>query len=271
MTQKNHFVRNIILICLIMGCFSLALMMLTKTRELNNRAITIDVSTMKLVQLDPPQEGDQIAIVDTTIGEVRFRLYPEYSPNAVANFITLAESGYYDGTYVYDAQDGAFSSMGAPNRDGSLNVSKSSDQEHIKRELDQDLWPFRGTVCMFNNSFKRNWKQYIFGGGTYYCGSRFSILNSVAFTEEFSQDVREKSASPKLAEAFISKGGIPNFSQQFTIIGQTYEGFDVVDALASLDSQSNGEFKTPVEEVKIISVRIDTYHADSQQESTEKK
>ena len=271
MPQKNHFIRNLILLTLIMGSLSLAMMLLTKTRQYNNRSISINTATMQLVQLDPPQEGDPVAIVETTLGTVKFRLYPEYSPNAVENFVTLAESGYYDDTYVFESMNGAYSSMGAPNRDGSLNVSSSSSQERVKRELHQNLWPFRGAVCLFNNSFKRTWKQYIFGGGTYYCGSRFTMLNSVVFDDEFAEEVRESSASSELAEAFISKGGIPNYSQQFTIIGQTYEGFDVVDALASLGSKSNGEYNIPIDEVKVISVRIDTYHEEEQAPSTEKK
>ncbi|MBR4627512.1 MAG: peptidylprolyl isomerase [Ruminococcus sp.] len=271
MTRNNHLIRNIILIALIMCGLSLSLMLLTKTREYNNRKMTIDVDTMKLVQLDPPQEGDPVAIVDTTIGEVRFRLYPEYSPEAVRNFVELAESGYYDGTYVFDAMNGAYASMGAPNKDGSLNVSSSSSQERIKRELNQDLWPFRGTVCLFNNTFKRTFKQYIFGGGTYYCGSRFTMLNSVLFNDEFKQEIRESSVSSELAEAFIEKGGIPNYSQQFTIIGQTYQGLDVVDALASLPSRNDGEHHVPLEEVKINSVKIDTYHAADAENGTEQK
>lgn len=271
MTRNNHLIRNIVLIAFIMGSLSLSLMLLTKTREHNNRSITINPATIELVQLDPPAEGDPIAIVETTLGTVKFRLYPEYSPNAVENFVSLAKSGYYDDTYVFESMNGAYSSMGAPNRDGSLNVSSSSDQEKIKRELHQDLWPFRGTVCLFNNSFKRTWKQYIFGGGTYYCGSRFTLLNSVKFTDEFAEEVRESSASQGLAEAFIINGGIPNYSQQFTIIGQTYEGLDVVDALASLESKSNGEYNIPIEEVKVISVKIDTYHAENTEAASEKK
>ena len=175
------------------------------------------------------------------------------------------------GSILYYTDDGSDPRVKGQLYDGSLNVSSSSDQEKIKRELHQDLWPFRGTVCLFNNSFKRTWKQYIFGGGTYYCGSRFTLLNSVEFTDEFAEEVRESSASQGLAEAFIINGGIPNYSQQFTIIGQTYEGLDVVDALASLESKSNGEYNIPIEEVKVISVKIDTYHAENTEAASEKK
>lgn len=271
MTKKSNFGKIIILMAIIMGTLTLGLMLLTTAREQNNgESIEIDLATMELVQLNEPKDGDQIAIVKTTAGEVRFRLYPEYSPNAVKNFISLAESGYYNDTYVFNAQQGAYSSLGAPNRDGSINGSFSDDQEHIERELHQNLWPFRGAVCMMNNGYERTFKQRILGGGTYYNGSRFNILNSVKFDDEFIQEIRDSSMSTRLAETFIEKGGIPNFSQQMTIIGQTYEGFDVVDKLASLESQDNGKFLTPKEDVKIISVTIDTYKAETAVENTEK-
>lgn len=260
MTRKNNFGKTIIIMSLIMGALSLALMLLSNEREKNNnQSIAIDLGTMQLVQLEGPRDGDTIAIVDTTLGEFRFRLYPEYCPNAVANFISLAESGYYDGTYVFDSKQGAYSVMGATSKDGSVSGGFSQDQEHIKRELHQNLWPFRGAVCLFSTSYEQTFKQKILGGGTYYCGSRFTLLNSVKFDEEFSNEIRESSISKKLAEAFITKGGIPNFSQQVTIIGQTYDGLDVADKLASLETQDSGKYNVPVEDVKINSVKIEKY------------
>ena len=265
MVRKNNFGKIMIIMSLIMGAISLLFMTLANERERNNASdVTINIATMKLVQLDPPKEGDPIAIVETTLGEIRFVLYPQYSPNAVENFISLAESGFYNDTYVYDSQKGAYSGMGTPKKDGKVEGGLSQSREHIKRELNQDLWPFRGAVCMVNNTFERTLKQRFLGGGTYYCGSRFNILNSVKFTEDFSQQVRESSASPELAEAFISKGGIPNFSQQMTIIGQTYKGFDVVDALASLEGKDSGDIRIPDADVKIISVKIDKYSAEEE-------
>lgn len=260
MTKKNNFAKLIIMMTLTMGAFSLALMLFATARDQNNNPpIEIDFSTLKLAQLEDPKEGDPIAIVDTTLGEVRFRLYPEYAPENVKNFIALAESGAYDDTYVYDSQNGAYSSMGASDRNGSVKGGLSQSSERIERELHQNLWPFRGAVCLMNNTYEQSFKQKIFGGGTYYCGSRFSILNSVKFTDEFSAEVRESSLFPELGEAFIKKGGIPNFSQQITIIGQTYKGFDVVDELASLKNQDNGDYLTPIDDVKVISVKIDKF------------
>ena len=62
--------------------------------------IYIDTDTLELVQTEPPKEGDTIAVIKTSLGDIKAVLYPEYAPNAVKNFTELAESGFYDNTYV---------------------------------------------------------------------------------------------------------------------------------------------------------------------------
>lgn len=269
MKKNNKMVKYVLVFTLIMGALSLAVMLFFNYRSARtNATIPIDINTMKLVQLDEVQDGEPIAIVDTTLGEVRFVLYPQYSPNAVKNFTDLAESGYYDGTYVHNAQSGAYSGMGAKSKDGSIG---NGTNEHVKRELSQDLWSLRGAVCMENTAYEQTTKEKIFGGGTYYCGSRFNILNSIKFDDEISSQIRESSASEALAEAYITKGGIPNFAQQMTIIGQTYSGYDVVDALASLDGTDNGRYRTPTEDIMINSVTISTFSAEDRELAEQEK
>ena len=48
-------------------------------------------------QLNKPTEKDTIAIVKTSMGEIKIKLFPEYAPKAVENFTTHAKNGYYDG------------------------------------------------------------------------------------------------------------------------------------------------------------------------------
>lgn len=258
MFKKNNAVRLVLIFTLIMGVSSLVIMLRNTLVARNNSYITIEAETMKLVQLDPPKDGDPIAIVDTTLGEYRFVLYPQYSPNAVANFTELAKQGYYNDTYVFHSDSGVYSAAGAPNKNGNAN---DNSHELVERELNQDLWPFKGAVLAMNTTFERSFKQKFLGGGTYYNGSRFMTLNTVEFSDEFKQEIRDYSESEKLADAFIEQGGVPNFSQQMTVIGQTYKGMDVVEKLASLEVQEMGAYKVPVQDVKIKSVVIGTYSA----------
>ena len=257
MKKSSDLKRIMLIIAIVMFALTFILVFLNSVRQKNNSYITIDPDTVKLVQLDAPKEGDPIAIVDTTLGEVRFVLYPEYSPNAVKNFTELAESGYYDGTYFFNCDGGAFAAGGSKSADGSINTADT--RELIERELSQDLWPLRGAVCLMNTTVDKGVKEFFLGGGTFYCGSRFEFVNTIEFTDEVKEEMKSVSSFDELTDAFCEKGGVPNFSQQMTVIGQVYEGLDVVEALSNAETVSNGTYNLPRSELRINSVKIGTY------------
>lgn len=249
----------VIIMSLIMGGLTVILLVLQNVRQNSNRTIEVDPDTMKLVQLETPNEGDPIAIVDTTVGEFKFVLYPQYSPNAVKNFTELAESGYYDNTYVFNSESGVYSAMGCPQKNGEMPQGYDQSRELVERELNQNLWPFKGAVISLNTTVDRSGLEWLTGGGTYFNGSRFAVLNTIEFDDEMKNEMLENSVSRELAEAFIDLGGIPNFSQQMTVIGQTYEGTEVIEKLSQLETEENGIYKIPKEDIMINSVRISKY------------
>ncbi|MBR5512389.1 MAG: peptidylprolyl isomerase [Ruminococcus sp.] len=261
--KKNKSMAKFFIILAIVFALATVFLLYARTQqETNNSFVELNPDTMKLIQLEPPKEGDTIAIVDTTLGEFRFVLYPEQSPNAVRNFTELAEMGYYDGTYVFNSDSGAYSAAGSKLKNGEMPKGYDVDRELVERELHQDLWPFRGAVCVMNTTVERSFKEKLFGGGKYYNGSRFAVINSIEFNEETKKQLMEASKNQELGEAFAENGGIPNFSQQLTVIGQTYEGLDVVEKLASLETENNGIYKLPKEDIMINSVKIDVYKAE---------
>ena len=259
MKKKNKFASFLIILAVVTLVLTVFLLFAVTRQQKNNQFIEIDPDSIKLVQLDPPKEGDPIAIVVTSLGEFRFRLFPEQSPDAVKNFTELAESGWYDDTYVYDSREGAYSCMGAKSKTGEISGYPDQSHEHTPRELSQDLWSFRGAVCAVNTSVERTFSEKLFGGGQYFNGSRFALLNTVELSDDMREEFLESSASKELGQAYLDLGGIPNFAQQMTVIGQTYEGFDTVEKLAALESEFNGEYYLPKEEVKLISVTISEY------------
>lgn len=52
-------------------------------------------------QIQMPKDGDKIAIIKTSLGEVRLRLFKAIAPEAVDQFIMNVESGYYDGLELF--------------------------------------------------------------------------------------------------------------------------------------------------------------------------
>ena len=44
-------------------------------------------------QLRAPEAGDTVITMSTTLGDIRIRMFPEYAPKAVENFVTHAKNG----------------------------------------------------------------------------------------------------------------------------------------------------------------------------------
>lgn len=225
----------------------------------------IDINDVELVQLDALEnnieEGTPIAIIKTSLGEIRAVLYPEEAPNTVQSFIDLAESGYYDNTYIFRVQKDTYFAGGSYDKDGNLNEETFNEEtETIDNELSNNLWPFKGAFCSL--SAKKNCS-----------GSRFMILNSIEFTDEIKQDLLSIYSSDEddnlesnteLADTFFEYGGIPNFAQQMTIFAQTYQGFDVIDKITSQEVESeDDENLTPVSNILIEEIEISTYSKDN--------
>ncbi len=215
--------------------------------------MTIDFETMELVQLNEIADDTKVAVIKTTLGDIKAVLYPEYAPQTVNNFIELAESGYYNDTYVFRTSPSVFFAAGSPNRDGTLNEEHNQDYEKIPTEFHQNLWPFKGALCSLSNNMNCG-------------GSRFLFVNTIEFTDEIKEGLLSSSENTKLADAFIEYGGVPNYTQQMTIFGQAYEGLEVVEKISSAESDSDND-NIPYEEIKIESVTISTYGEEKQSKS----
>lgn len=221
----------------------------------------IDMETLELVQKNTPQDSDTVAVIKTSLGDIKAVLYPEYAPKAVENFINLAESGYYDNTYVFQSEPGVYFGAGSPEKNGDLGDEYDEKAESIEQELHQNLWPFKGALCSMTTGQEKGFFKKLSGNAKLLNGSRFAVLNSVEFTEDFKKELLETNKDDTtVADAFIELGGVPNLSQQITVFGQTYEGFDVIDKLTDLEvEEDEEEVKIPVDDVMIKTIEISTY------------
>lgn len=223
----------------------------------------IDMSTLELVQTQEPENGDPIATIKTSLGDIKVVLYPEYAPKAVESFTDLAESGYYDNTYIFNSEPGVYFSAGSPNKNGDLNKDNELAAQEYEQELHQNLWTFKGALCSLVTGEEGGfWKKFK-GESKVLNGSRFAVLNSVEFTEDLKKELLESDKNTTLAEAYIENGGIPSLAQKITVFGQTYEGFDIIDKLTSLEIIDGEDgTKIPVEDIMIETIEIGTYSTE---------
>ena len=221
----------------------------------------IDMKTLELVQKETPENDDPVAVIKTSMGDIKAVLYPEYAPKAVESFTKLAEEGYYDNTYVFQSEPGVYFGAGSAEKNGDLGYKYNEASESVEQELNQNLWPFKGALCSMVTGQEGGFFKKLFGNSKTLNGSRFAVLNSVEFTEDFKKELLDTNKDDTtVADAFIELGGVPNLSQQITVFGQTYEGFDVIDKLTDLEVvQDEDEIKIPVDDVMIETIEISTY------------
>jgi len=256
--QKNMAKRVVTGLFIAMVVFTAIMIVMTfvNSKRLKQKH-TINPDEVNLVQLETLKgnipDDALVAIITTELGEIRAQLYPEYAPEAVANFRKLSDSGYYDGTFVYEIQKDVYLSGGCKYNVGSLPDGYNKDDECIEPEIDKDLWPFKGSFmsCGFARTSFWEGRQII------YSGSRYMIAGSIEFTDEIKSEMLEGKENTKIEDTFIEYGGVPNASQQMTIFAQTYEGFDVLDKLLSLEADE--ETLQPVSDVEIIKTEVCTY------------
>ena len=52
---------------------------------------------MSYYQLEKPISGDTVAIMHTTMGDIKIKLFKNETPKTYENFTTHAKNGYYNG------------------------------------------------------------------------------------------------------------------------------------------------------------------------------
>ncbi len=64
-------------------------------------------------------EATPNAVIETNLGNIELRFFPDVAPKHVENFLTLAESGFYDGTIFHRVIPGFMIQGGDPNTKGT--------------------------------------------------------------------------------------------------------------------------------------------------------
>ena len=85
-------------------------------------------------------------------GTIKIELYPEYAPNTVANFVSLIESGFYDGLTFHRVAEGFVIQGGDPNGDGTGGSNKTIKGEFELNGVENSISHVRGTISMARSS-----------------------------------------------------------------------------------------------------------------------
>ncbi len=192
-------------------------------------------------QIRMPQAGDTVAVMKTTLGEIKILLFPDAAPKAVENFVTHAKNGYYTGIIFHRVIPDFMIQGGDPT--GTGRGGESIWGTSFKDEFSVDYHNIRGALSMANA-----------GPGTN--GSQFFIVQAKEVDSGLlSQMVQlsDRGFPTECVEDYRNLGGTPWLDFKHTVFGQVVEGMDVVDAIASVKT---GFADKPVEDVVILGIDI---------------
>ena len=152
-------------------------------------------------------------------GVMKLELYPDVAPNTVKNFIALANAGFYDGLTFHRIIAGFMIQGGDPNGTGSGGPGYSIKGEFTSNGFKNDLKHKRGVISMARTMVPDS------------AGSQF----------------------------FIMHADYPYLDGEYAAFGMLLEGFDVLDAIATVQTNRNDAPLTPV---VIDTIRVDTFGVD---------
>lgn len=154
--------------------------------------------------------------------EMIITLYPKLAPNTVANFISLANSGFYDGLTFHRVVKDFIIQGGDPNGDGTGGPGYCIEGEFSA------------------NGFRKNTQLHTRG---------------VISMARFGSDENYDSAG---SQFFIMVEDKDYLNGNYAAFGKMLTGFDVLDEISKVKTTgANGE--TPKEPVVIKSIRVETY------------
>ena len=198
-------------------------------------------------QLALPVEGDLTATINTTMGAIKIKFFPEAAPKAVENFTTHAKNGYYDGLIFHRVIKDFMIQGGDPTGTGRGGQSIWGDK--FEDEFSPELHNYCGALSMANAGPRTN-------------GSQFFIVQLSSVDASLLSQMKEmpEEFPPECVENYEKLGGTPWLDYHHTVFGQVYEGMDVVNEIANVRV---GFQDKPVEDVKIISVDVEgSYNFD---------
>ena len=225
-------------------------------------------------QLEMPAGGEEIAVLETTLGTVKLRLFPDAAPKAVENFTGLVKKGYYNGLTFHRVIKDFMVQTGDPKGDGT--GGSSLWDKPFADEFNSNLLNVRGAVAMANSGADTNGSQFFIdqaGPGSFSGWANFekayeyfkqSKMSADDFTAQYGTSWINMDKATQEYRSFYEKyGGNPfldgayNLAEKgHTVFGQVFEGMDVVDKIASVSVDGNDK---PVTPVKIVKAEITAY------------
>ena len=186
-------------------------------------------------------------------GTIKFELYPEYAPETVANFTTLANRGFYDGLTFHRIVSDFMIQGGDKNGDGT-GLATTSD---LKDDGDDTEYTIKGEFVANGVDNKLQFQEGV-------------VAMARSDYTSYSSSLTEESYNSGSSQFFIMTAENTGLNGQYTSFGKVIEGMDIVHQIEAVEvkaaddaeTSGNTEVSTPVNPPVITSIRVETNGID---------
>ena len=162
-----------------------------------------------------------MVIIRTTFGEIKLELDAEKAPKTVANFLSYARDGFYDGTIFHRVIDNFMIQGGGFDTD----MRQKPTGEPIENEADNGLQNDFGTIAMART------------------------MDPHSATAQFFINVKDND--------FLNHSGKNMQGWGYTVFGKVTEGAEVLDKIRAVPTTSQGGHQdVPADPVIIETVEV---------------
>jgi len=169
-----------------------------------------------------PDEVRKLAVMDVKVGRetysITFELFPSDAPQTVSNFISNADSNFYNGLAIHRAIDSYLVQTGDP---------LTADNEA------RDKWGTGGQDRL-SAEIKRSHK-----------------LGAVAMARRNDSVNPERKSND--SQFYFVLGNMTGLDGQYTVFGQVVSGLDALESISRVPTDSND---SPLERIEIKSLRV---------------
>lgn len=213
----------------------------TQNKAKEDSKVSVDYKQAAQKQMAKPEAGETVAIIHIKeYGEVKVKFFEEVAPKAVENFVTHAKEGYYDGVTFHRVINQFMIQGGDP--EGTGMGGESIWGTDFEEELSPELVPYRGSLCMASRGLENSPSL----------GSQFFITQA-EYDDQMASYMQGYGYPADLLEEYKNYGGYLSLYGQYTTFGQVYEGMEIVDRIAAVQTD---ETDKPVQDVVIERIEI---------------
>jgi cyclophilin family peptidyl-prolyl cis-trans isomerase len=207
---------------------------------INNISINAQINDVPVVEIETP------------FGNIKIKLYNE-TPMHQENFLKLVSENYYDGQIFHRVIKGFMIQAGDPDSRNAVSgqaLGRGGPDYTIPAEINKDLFHKKGALAAarlpdnINPRKESSGSQFYIVQGRKYTPSELDQMERNGYHIKFTDEQRK---------IYTTSGGTPHLDYEYTVFGEVIEGLDVVDKIASVETDSRDR---PLKDIKIKIRRI---------------